>query len=216
MTASPPPPPPPDPGRRATDIGPPPVPVDPPTPPVVPPVPTAPAAPPTAPVPAGLQVPSTDHTLHPAIRWYWRLPIVVLGLVLVVVAAVVTLAVGDGALWVLVLLLAVVVATAAVLVPNAQYDRWTWRLTAHACEAEHGILTHQVRVLPYFRIQHIDIEHGPVDRWLGLARLRIHTASVTTTLPGLSDTLAGQLRTRLLELAAAETAAADPEVRDAV
>ena len=73
-----------------------------------------------------------------------------------------------------------------------------------------------MRVLPYFRIQHIDVEHGPIDRQLGLARLRIHTASVTTTLPGLSEELAGQLRTRLLDLAAAETAAATPESRDAV
>lgn len=181
-----------------------------------PPVPTAPTPAPAAPVPAGLAVPSPDHTLHPAVRWYWRLPLAVLGTMTVLVLAIVASATGVTQVWGATLIAFLVFATATVMLPDAQYARWRWRLTEHACEAEHGVFTHQVRVLPYFRIQHIDVEHGPVDRWLGLARLRIHTASVTTTLPGLSDAVAGQLRTRLLDLAAEETRVAAPEARDAV
>ena len=65
------------------------------------------------------------------------------------------------------------------------------------------MLLRQVRALPYFRIQHIDVEHGPLDRWLGLARLEVHTASVTASLPGLPADQAPGVRAALLQLAGA-------------
>ncbi len=74
-------------------------------------------------------------------------------------------------------------------------------MTDQALELEHGVVFRQVRALPYFRIQHIDVDHGPLDRWLGLARLEVHTASVTATLPGLPATQAPGIRAALLDFA---------------
>lgn len=213
--------PPPPQGPARTPPTPTPIPPPPPTaspghgvPPVAPPAPPVAAA--AAPRRPDLPVPGPDQTLHPAVQWYWRLPLGVVsgiaGLALLVVAAVM----GVPALLVVAVVLVALLVWAVVVLPRLQYERWRWRLTDRACEAEHGVVWHQLRVIPYFRIQHIDIESGPIDRALGLAQLRIHTASVTTTLPGLSQDLAARLRTQLLALAAAETAAAEGDVRDAV
>lgn len=180
------------------------------------------AAPPPAPVRQSvpeaprINLPSADQSLHPAVQWYWRLPLIVMGGLATLAIVIVAAATGQTILWLVAALVAGLATVIVVVVPSRQYARWTWRLTAQACEAEHGIVWHQVRVLPYFRIQHIDIEHGPIDRMFGTASLRIHTASVTTTLPGLADATAATLRTQLLELADVETATARGDARDAV
>ena len=122
-------------------------------------------------------------------------------LVLVLVGLAVGAVVG-GLAW-LVPVAAVLLAVVSVgVLPSLRYRRWRWRMTSRALELEHGVLVRQVRALPYVRIQHIDVEHGPLDRWLGLARLEVHTASVTATLPGLPADEAPGIRAALLQFAA--------------
>lgn len=175
--------------------------------------PPPPPAPPTSrPIP----LPSIDYSLHPAVKWYWRLPVLVIGVLATLLLVAIAVASSVTALWFVVVLLVVLTVLGTTMLPSARYSRWLWRLTDRALEAEHGIWSHQTRVIPFFRIQHIDVQHGPIDRQFGLAQLRIHTASVTTTLPGLSDGIATQLRTQLLDLAAEETAVAGRDARDAV
>jgi uncharacterized protein len=72
------------------------------------------------------------------------------------------------------------------LVSGRSLPRWRWRLTDLALELRHGVLVHQHEAVPYFRIQQIDVEEGPVDRLLGLATLQVTTASASGSgaLPG--------------------------------
>lgn len=66
-----------------------------------------------------------------------------------------------------------------------------------------GIMFHRVVSVPYGRMQLIDINRGPVARFLGLAELRFVTAAAATgvTIPGLKDADADSLRDTLVSLA---------------
>jgi membrane protein YdbS with pleckstrin-like domain len=63
-------------------------------------------------------------------------------------------------------------------------------------------------LVPYHRIQQIDVERGPLDRLLGLSSLVLRTASATTDgkIPGIPAATADALRVRLLTRAGADDA----------
>ena len=50
-----------------------------------------------------------------------------------------------------------------------------------------GLLFRQVTVVPYGRMQFIDVSAGPVDRLFGLATVQMHTAAAASDarIPGL-------------------------------
>lgn len=166
--------------------------------------------PPPGPVPAAPPMPAPvgDQELAPKVVVLWRVsaigPIVML-LLFTLIAAV---AVGGPA-WLGPAAVPLLAIWSIGVLPRLRYARWRWRMTDRALELEHGVLYRQVRAVPYFRIQHIDVGHGPLDRWLGLARLEVHTASVTAVLPGLHATAAPRIRTLLLARASDAVAEAD-------
>ncbi len=43
-----------------------------------------------------------------------------------------------------------------------------------------GIMWRQIVVVPYGRMQYVDVQAGPLDRLLGIARVQLHTASAAT------------------------------------
>jgi len=62
-----------------------------------------------------------------------------------------------------------------------------------------GIFFQRVLVVPYGRMQYVDIAAGPVERGLGLCTLKLHTASAGTsaTIPGLPAAEGSRLREQL-------------------
>jgi membrane protein YdbS with pleckstrin-like domain len=62
-----------------------------------------------------------------------------------------------------------------------------------------GIFFQRVMVVPYGRMQYVDISAGPVERWLGLCTLHLHTASAGTNalIPGLPEAEGARLREQL-------------------
>lgn len=62
-----------------------------------------------------------------------------------------------------------------------------------------GILFRQLVVVPYGRMQFVDVQSGPLERIFNLASVELHTASPTTkaTIPGLLPEEAARLRDRL-------------------
>lgn len=65
-----------------------------------------------------------------------------------------------------------------------------------------GILFRRLVLVPYGRMQLVDVRRGPLERYLGLATVQLHTAAATTdaTIPGLSPEEAGRLRDQLAAL----------------
>ncbi|MFR9676100.1 PH domain-containing protein [Streptomyces sp. TR06-5] len=88
-----------------------------------------------------------------------------------------------------------------------------WRSWRYAERADdlliaHGLLWRETTVVPYGRMQLVEVTSGPLDRRYGLARLQLHTAAATTdaTIPGLRPEEAERLRDRLTELGEARSA----------
>ena len=71
-----------------------------------------------------------------------------------------------------------------------------------------GVLIRRQSVIPYGRMQFIDVTAGPVERSLGLATLRMHTAAAASDarIPGLDRAAATRLRDQLAALGEARAA----------
>lgn len=59
-----------------------------------------------------------------------------------------------------------------------------------------GIMFRSLTVIPYGRLQYVDVQEGPIERMMGLASVTLNTASGDTaaTIPGLPTADAAQLR----------------------
>lgn len=62
-----------------------------------------------------------------------------------------------------------------------------------------GILFRRMVIVPYGRMQLVDVKAGPIDRWMGVTTVQLHTAAATTdaSIPGLEPAVAADLRDRL-------------------
>jgi uncharacterized protein len=71
-----------------------------------------------------------------------------------------------------------------------------------------GVMVRRQSVIPYGRMQYIDITAGPLERSLGLATLRMHTAAAASDarIPGLDQAVASKLRDQLAALGEAQAA----------
>lgn len=62
-----------------------------------------------------------------------------------------------------------------------------------------GILFERLVIVPYGRMQLVDVKTGPIDRLFGITTVQLHTAAATTDagIPGLQPDIAASLRDRL-------------------
>ena len=93
-----------------------------------------------------------------------------------------------------------------------------WAVRGHDIAAKEGIFWRSVTTLPFARIQHVETSSGPVERWRGLARLKLFTAGGMTadlTLLGLDAEAADTLREHLAEqIRLRDALAVDEDGRD--
>lgn len=146
--------------------------------------------------------------LHPSAKAAWGLagagPVVLVGLTV----ATVTLLAGSA-----------VLAIAAVVVAVAVAGLW-WRIIGRRwlawgyCERERdllirrGVLVRRLTIVPYGRMQFVDVKQGPLGRALGVSTVQLHTAAAATEarIPFVPDGEAERLRDRLLTLGEAHAA----------
>lgn len=87
-----------------------------------------------------------------------------------------------------------------------RYRIWRFRLREDSLYLERGVFRRVRTVVPYVRIQHVDVSRGPVERIFGLATTVVYTAGsrgADVSIPGLSPDRADDLQTRLKQLAIA-------------
>lgn len=87
--------------------------------------------------------------------------------------------------------------------PPRRYESWGYRLDDRVLETRSGRLFQTTRLLPLNRLQHVDLQQGPLERYFGLARLELHTAgteNASITIPGLAHEEAVRLRDHLVAL----------------
>src|SRR6266511_3347156 len=88
-------------------------------------------------------------------------------------------------------------------VPSARFRNWSYEVAEEALELRHGVIERVHSAIPYYRVQYVDINQGPIERMVGLARLRVHTAAASSdaTIPGIASGEADALRQVILERA---------------
>ena len=87
------------------------------------------------------------------------------------------------------------------IMPWPAYRRWFYAVREHDVLLCHGVFWRVRRSIPRRRIQHVDIDSGPIDRMIGLCELSLHTAGLggdDGEIQGLTEPEAEALREQLL------------------
>ncbi|MEJ7689152.1 MAG: PH domain-containing protein [Nocardioidaceae bacterium] len=143
------------------------------------------------------------QSVSPALVTERRVPVAVLALLgLGLVGGGVVAMVDSGAGWPLVLPGLVVIVVAAllwwVMVPRI-VSAWRYAEREQDLLVSRGRLQRRLSVVPYGRMQVIEVSANPVSRRLGIATVTLVTASAATDarIPGLPTDVAQRLRDRL-------------------
>ena len=91
-------------------------------------------------------------------------------------------------------LLALLVVT---IIPQRTYRRLRYRLTDRMLQSLHGWMFHTDTLVPFVRVQHLDVTRGPLDKLFGTASLVVHTAGThnsIVTVNGLAPDRAAEIR----------------------
>lgn len=100
-----------------------------------------------------------------------------------------------GLIWLFVLFLS------AVWMPAIAHARYGYAVGEREVRIARGVLVKSVVAIPRGRVQHVDMRQGPIEQWMGLARIQIHTASGLGgdgVIPGLELADAERLRDELV------------------
>jgi uncharacterized protein len=109
-----------------------------------------------------------------------------------------------------------VVAVPGVLVVGAfaawfqqrRFRAWGYAEREDDLLVRRGVMFSRLSVIPYGRMQFIDVTAGPLERSFGLATVKMHTAAAASDarIPGLERSEAERLRDRLAELGETQAA----------
>jgi hypothetical protein len=142
--------------------------------------------------------------MSPRLRTVWVLRSLVNVFLLAIVAAVgLVIWLGwDGLLWALGGY--VVLAGLRSWTVSRTVATWGYAEREEDLLVRHGLLTRRLSIVPYGRIQLIDLSAGPIERMFGLTTVQVRTAALgsTTEVPGLDPPVASALRDRLAVRAA--------------
>lgn len=83
-----------------------------------------------------------------------------------------------------------------------RYRAWGYAEREDDLLVRRGVMIRRLTVVPYGRMQFVDVTAGPVDRAFGLATVQLHTAAAATDarIPGLERAEADRLRDQLASL----------------
>jgi uncharacterized protein len=142
--------------------------------------------------------------LDPRVRFVWAAgaggTVLLLG-----GAAIIVLGVAGAPGWSIAIAVTATLLSLAVALIWSQLAvaRWRWSAWPDALELRHGVLVVRESLVPYHRIQQVDVVRDPLERLLGLSTLELRTAAATTDakVPGIPAESAESLRRALLERA---------------
>jgi hypothetical protein len=97
---------------------------------------------------------------------------------------------------------AVAAGVVAAVVVERRVRSWAYREREDDLLVRRGLLFRRLSVVPYGRMQFVDVTAGPVERRFGLVTVQLHTAAAASDarIPGLSEDAGARLRDRLAAL----------------
>ena len=146
--------------------------------------------------------------LHPRLLLLRRVECVLLIGLLSLVAAGVLLGLRGPLLAVAALAAGGLLLALALSAVRRRFAAWAYAEREDDLLLRRGVLFRRTSVVPYGRMQYVDVTAGPLDRRLGLASVVLHTAAAVTdaSIPGLDAREADRLRDRLAALGEARAA----------
>ncbi|MEU4796457.1 PH domain-containing protein [Streptomyces sp. NPDC023327] len=113
-----------------------------------------------------------------------------------------------GPVWAACALLPLAVVAGGWPLLGRNWRSWRYAERADDLLISRGVLWREETVVPYGRMQLVEVTSGPVERHFGLASVQLHTAAAATDarIPGLLPEEAERLRDRLTELGEARSA----------
>lgn len=120
-------------------------------------------------------------------------PFLAVGVLIAVLTGVVWVWIAPGVIGALMLWLALLIPRQVRAIGYAERDE--------DLLIRRGVLFRGLVVVPYGRMQFVDVQAGPLDRWGGIAKVQLHTASPMSdaSIPGLVPEEAARLRDRLAD-----------------
>ena len=92
---------------------------------------------------------------------------------------------------------AILLALGAFILPKRRYRSWGYRMDEEELHVQHGLWTRVHTIVPFARVQHIDLAQGPIERNFGVATLILNTAGTRNSavaLPGVDHEEALRMR----------------------
>lgn len=152
----------------------------------------------------------TDGWLRPSPRLLrlWRQLLAAVLLPLVVAGAVGAALTGPLVAALAVLVCGVVLGALGWVWTSRRWHAWGYREREDDLLVRRGVLVRRVSVVPYGRMQFVDVLAGPLDRRIGVAAVHLHTAAAAADVhvPGIERAEAERLRDRLAALGEARAA----------
>jgi len=83
-----------------------------------------------------------------------------------------------------------------------RFRAWRYQERHEDLIVARGVMVQRLSVVPYGRMQFVEVTAGPVERLFHLSTVKLHTAAAASDarIPGLEQTEAARLRDRLTEL----------------
>jgi membrane protein YdbS with pleckstrin-like domain len=137
-----------------------------------------------------------------------RTEVAVVAGVVAVVLAVVFAAAGSVSGAVMAVVGILLLGAAGFIIVGRNYNSWGYAERGADLLVTHGVLVRRLVVVPYGRMQLVDVTAGPIERKFGISTLRLHTASAGTDarIHGLTAAEATRLRDRLAALGESQSA----------
>jgi hypothetical protein len=140
----------------------------------------------------------------------WRMRVVELAIVgsMAAVVAVIGIASGRAAALVVVMVVVLVVVAVSAVFTRRRYRAWGYLEREDDLLVRRGVLIRRLSVVPYGRMQLVEVTAGLMERLFGLSTVKLHTAAARSDarIPGLEPDEAARLRDRLAALGEARAA----------
>jgi len=105
-------------------------------------------------------------------------------------------------------LAALVLGAFSLYLLRRRFRAWAYQEREEDLVVSRGVMFRRQSVVPYGRMQFVDVTAGPVERLFKLATVKLHTAAAASDarIPGLEHEEAARLRDRLAALGEAKAA----------
>lgn len=124
------------------------------------------------------------------------------------VGVVIPLALGAVTAAIVVGVAVVIVGVVVDLFVQRRVRAWGFAERKQDLLVRRGVMVRRLSVIPYGRMQYVDVTAGPVERIFGLATVKMHTAAAASDarIPGLPASEAARLRDQLSSLGESQAA----------